>query len=68
MASFFVLSDNFILIHTRDEYDTGFFEVNLAGTVDITDGEDLAVKLSCLPVHSACVIDLIYQTLKPLFM
>ena len=47
-----------MLVHTRDECDTGFFQVNLAGAVDITDDEVLAVELSCLPVHSAGVVNL----------
>ena len=52
-----LLFHNLILVHIRDERDTCFFEVNLTGTVDIADSEDLAVELSCLPVHTAGVID-----------
>ena len=32
--------------------------MNLTLAVDITDGEDLTVELSCLPVHSAGSIHL----------
>ena len=53
----FILLHNLKLVHTRDECDAGFFQVNLTGTVDVTDGEDLAVELSCLPVHTAGVIN-----------
>ena len=31
--------------------------MNLTLAVDITDGEDLTVELSCLPIHTAGVID-----------
>ena len=51
------LFHNLIQVHTRDECDTCFFQVNLTSTVDVTDGEDFAVELSCLPVHPASVID-----------
>ena len=57
MCGFFLLLHNLILVYTRDECDTGLFEVNLMLAVDVTDGEDLTVELSCLPVHSAGVID-----------
>ncbi len=53
MCGFFLLLHNLILVYTRDECNTGFFEVNLMLAVDVTDGEDLTVELSCLPVHAA---------------
>ena len=58
MCGFFLLLHNLILVYTRDECDTGLFEVNLMLAVDVTDGEDLTVELSCLPVHSAGSIHL----------
>ena len=58
MCGFFLLLHNLILVYTRDECDTGLFEVNLMLAVDVADGEDLTVELSCLPVHSAGSIHL----------
>ena len=56
MCGFFLLLHNLILVYTRDECDTGLFEVNLMLAVNEADGEDLTVELSCLPVHSSgCV-------------
>ena len=56
----FILLHNLKLVYTRDKCDNGFFKVNLTGTVDIAGGEDFAVVLSSLPVHSAGVA--IFQT------
>ena len=39
------LLHNLMLVHTRNECDVGLFKMNLTGTVDIEDGEDLAVEL-----------------------
>ena len=50
------LFHNLIFIDTGDECDAGFFEVNLTGAVDVTDGEDLAVELSCQSIPPASSI------------
>ena len=47
------LLHNLIFIDTRDKCDTGSFEVNLAGAVDVADGEDFSFESFCLPVHPA---------------
>ena len=47
------LLHNLIFIDTRDECESDLFQVNLAGAINITHGEDFLFEPFRLPVHSA---------------